>query len=251
MAAEPVVTGGREGKRSNQRRSGSPWSIWRRMRRFTFEGHAIVSADDRIADPTGAKPPRLDHPEDWRRFQAALDRAEVVILGRRSHEAAPDPRGRKRLVLSRTVAGLERRDDAWWWNPSGVELMEALGSVAPGGGIAAIPGGREVFDLFIDVGFDAFYLTRNTRVRLPGGVPVFTDCARVGSAHAVLRRAGLVLAHREDLDRAEGVVQTIFRRPRVTAVDEDRSGARSGRQRQHPQRTSAAVHDLQRSGDDQ
>lgn len=180
---------------------------------YGFEGHAIVSADDRIADAAGEKPAILDHPEDWRRFQAGLDRAEVVVLGRRSHESSPDARGRKRLVLSRRVSALDRRDDGWWWNPSAVALSEALRSVAPKGGTVAIAGGREVFDLFLQVGFDAFYLTRNAETRLPGGVPVFTDCGQAGSADRVLRGAGLVPAHRERLDAAAAIVQTVYRRP--------------------------------------
>ena len=182
-------------------------------RGYTFEGHAIVSADDRIADAAGEKPPSLDHPEDWRRFQAALDRAEVVVLGRRSHESSPDARGRKRLVLSRRVAALERRDDGWWWNPSAIALAQALRRVAPGGGTAAIAGGCEVFDLFLEVGFDAFYLTRNAGVRLPGGVPVLTDCRPARSAEQILRDAGLVLTSRERLDTAGDIVQTVYRRP--------------------------------------
>jgi len=182
------------------------------VRRYSFEGHAIVSVDDRIADAEGEKPPSLDHPEDWRRFQAALDRAAIVVLGRRSHESSPDARGRRRLVLSRRVSGLERRHDAWWWNPSALALAEALRAVAPEGGTVAIPGGREVFDLFLEMGFDTFYLTRNTRMRLPGGVPIFTGCGPVGCADRVLRRAGLVLVGRERLDGAGSVVRMIFRR---------------------------------------
>ena len=37
----------------------------------------------------------------------------------------------------------------------------------------AVIGGTEAFGLFLDLGYDAFHLTRANRVRLPGGRPVF------------------------------------------------------------------------------
>src|SRR5688500_10330417 len=55
--------------------------------KWTFEGHALVSADDRIADAHGDKPAELNHPKDWKRFQAELGKAAVVLIGRKSHEA--------------------------------------------------------------------------------------------------------------------------------------------------------------------
>lgn len=177
-----------------------------------LEGHAIVSADDMIADAAGSKPRALDHPADWARFQAALDEAVLVILGRRSHEASPDRHGRRRLVMSRSVAGLERRDDGWWWNPAGASLEEALQAAAPEGGTVAIPGGRLAFDYFLDAGFDAFHLTRNAGVTLPGGVPLFTACEDGTRAEAVLDRAGLSPVAIEVLDAAAGVTVTEWRR---------------------------------------
>ena len=64
------------------------------LRRYRFEGHAIVSADDRIADANGAKTDRLNHPADWARFQGELDKAVLILIGRKSHEAEPAPRPR-------------------------------------------------------------------------------------------------------------------------------------------------------------
>ena len=104
---------------------------------FRIEGHAIVSADDRIADAGGAMPPALHNEADWRNFQAALRVAAVVVLGRRSHELSPNPAKHRRLVMSSSVPGIERRPDAWWWNPAGIPTAEALANVAPGGGVAA------------------------------------------------------------------------------------------------------------------
>ncbi len=140
-----------------------PWRI---------HGHAIVSADDKIAAADGLTPPALRNQADWRRFQQALDRAAVTVLGRLGHQANPNVKGRNRLVLSSSVDGVERRADTWWWNPADVPLEAALRQAAPGGGIVAVPGGRRVFDLFLDLGFDAFHLARAAAVRLPDGKPM-------------------------------------------------------------------------------
>ena len=128
-----------------------PWRI---------HGHAIVSADDCIAGPDGFTPPELRNDADWRRFQQALDQAAITVLGRRGHEANPNAKGRNRLVLSSAAHGAERRADAWWWNPADALLEDALRLAAPAGGIVAVPGGRQVFDLFLSLGFDEFHLAR-------------------------------------------------------------------------------------------
>ena len=47
-------------------------------------GHAIVSDDDRIADAAGSFPDALRNRSDWTHFQAQLDRADLVLLGRAS-----------------------------------------------------------------------------------------------------------------------------------------------------------------------
>jgi dihydrofolate reductase len=179
---------------------------------YSLEGHAIVSADDMIADADGNKPPGLDHPADWARFQAALDEAALVVMGRRSHDTSPNPRHRNRLILSRSVAELEKRDGGWWWNPGGAPLKAALSAAAPGGGTIAIVGGREVFDYFLGVGFQAFHLSRNAGITLPGGIPVFTGCADGTPAEALLAKAGLKPGAREMLDAMADVSVTVWRR---------------------------------------
>ena len=91
--------------------------------RWSFEGHAIVSADDRIAGPDGLTPASLRNEADWARFQAALDAAAVTVLGRLGHEANANRKGRNRLVLSSSARGVTRRDDAWWWNPADTPII--------------------------------------------------------------------------------------------------------------------------------
>ena len=183
---------------------------------YPIHGHAIVSADDRIADAAGATPPALRNEDDWVRFQAALDAAAVTVLGRLGHEANPNFRRRNRLVLSSGTRGVERRADAWWWNPAEAPLAEALARAAPGGGIVAVPGGRRVFDLFLAVGYDEFHLARAERVHLPGGVPIFTAVLSGRTAEAILAER-LTAGPAEPIDRQAGVSLTVWRRPQPPA----------------------------------
>ena len=180
-----------------------PWRI---------HGHAIVSADDKIAGPDGLTPASLRNEADWQRFQRALDDAAVTVLGRLGHEANPNAKGRNRLVLSSSAEGVERRADAWWWNPCRAPLEAALRQAAPGGGIVAVPGGRQVFDLFLDIGFDAFHLARAEFVHVPGGIPVFSGVADGVSAETVLASHGLVGGAAEVLDSEAKVTLTRWRR---------------------------------------
>jgi hypothetical protein len=180
---------------------------------WAFHGHAIVSEDDRIAGPDGRTPGSLRNEADWRRFQAALDEAVITVLGRRGHEANPNRHGRNRLVLSSTARGLERRADAWWWNPQGLPLAAALAEAAPGGGVVAVPGGRPVFDLFLDIGFDEFHLARVYGVTVPDGVPVFTGVLDGLGADDILARCGLAADPPAVLDPAGPVELTRWHRP--------------------------------------
>jgi hypothetical protein len=182
---------------------------------YPIHGHAIVSADDRIADRDGVTPASLRNEADWARFQASLDLAAVIALGRLGHEANPNVRGRNRLILSSSAKGVERRADAFWWNPAGATLAEALALAAPGGGIVAVPGGRRVFDLFLTVGFDEFHLSKATKVTIPDGIPIFSEVLAGRSAAEILAAHGLVADPPEMLDPAALVVFARWRLPRT------------------------------------
>jgi hypothetical protein len=178
---------------------------------WLFHGHAIVSADDRIADATGQTPASLRHDADWVRFQAALDASVVTVLGRLGHEAHPNRRGRNRLVLSSAARRVERRADTWWWNPAEAPLAEALAAAAPQGGIVAVPGGMRVFDLFLAAGYDEFHLTRVANVLVPDGTPVFSAVRAGGTADALLAASGLHPDAPELLDPAAHLSLTLWR----------------------------------------
>ena len=176
------------------------------MRRHTIYGHAIVSADDRIAAANGETPAALRNDADWERFQAALDAAAVTVLGRHGHARNPNPKGRNRLILSSAAQGIEHHPDGWWWNPALAPIEAALGRAAPGGGVAAIVGGTRVFDLFLDYGYDVFDLVCAEDVYLPEGLPLFSLCDAGRTAASLLGERGLTCGRTVPLDPANRVV---------------------------------------------
>lgn len=175
-------------------------------------GYAIVSDDDRIADAAGRMPETLRSDADWAYFQEELDRSAVTVLGRLGHEAHRNPRRRRRIVVSSSASGLEERSDAWWWNPRDLPWNEVGRRVLPGGGRVAVPGGRRVFDLFLEIGFVAFHLSRAEGARIPDGVPLFSACAGGKRAEAVLAGRGMKAGKREILDPNGPISLTVWRR---------------------------------------
>jgi hypothetical protein len=179
---------------------------------YRVHGHAIVSADDFIAGADGMTPPELRNEADWRRFQAALDKAVVTVLGRLGHDANPNYARRNRLVLTRQVETLEPGQGCWQWNPAGLALADALEQVAPGGGTIAVPGGQPVFDFFLAIGYDVFDLARAETVVLGEGTKLFSGLGPARTANDVLREAGLVPDPTEILDREAPVTLTVWNR---------------------------------------
>ncbi|HZZ63382.1 MAG TPA: hypothetical protein VFE63_19820 [Roseiarcus sp.] len=179
-----------------------------------IDGYAIVSDDDRIAGPDGLVPASLRNEKDWEYYQNALARSDLIVFGHRSHELEPNVRGDARLVISSRAAGLEQRADAWWWNPARTSWAEAAKILLPNGGDVAVPGGQGVFDVFLEIGFDAFHLSRAHGVKLPGGRAVFSACDAGLSADAVLADAGLCPSEKIPLDPERGVAMTVWRAPR-------------------------------------
>ncbi|HXW21154.1 MAG TPA: hypothetical protein VEK35_11670 [Roseiarcus sp.] len=176
-----------------------------------IHGYAIVTDDDRIAGPDGATPLGLRNEADWTYFQGELDKADLVAIGRLAHEANPNLRQRRRLVLSRGAKGLERRADALWWNPREMPWAEVASELLPKGGRVAAPGGQGAFDMFLRIGYRAFHLTRHRGVAAPGGTAVFAACDSGLTAEEVLSGAGLVANVSVKLDASAGVSLTIWR----------------------------------------
>ncbi|HZK89112.1 MAG TPA: hypothetical protein VFC56_03100 [Stellaceae bacterium] len=139
-------------------------------------GYAIVSADGMIADGAGRMPPALIVEADQLFFRASLAAARIVVHGRHSAEGGPAADGRPRIFVTRTVAvfSIVRAEPAIVrWNPLGMPFTAVLEALGIDDGIVAVVGGTDVFDLFLGIGYDAFYLSRDLAARLPGGRPLF------------------------------------------------------------------------------
>ena len=163
-------------------------------RSFRIEGHAIASEDGMIAASNGLMPDSLKFPSDQKEYEQALERATILVNGRLSYEGQANSPRRRRLVVTRQVAGLAPDPDnpnARLWNPSGAPLAEACASLGVTAGDIAVIGGTFVFSLFLAIGYDVFHLSHAPSVRLPGGVPVFREQQTGRSPEAVLAEAGL------------------------------------------------------------
>lgn len=141
-----------------------------------IEGFAIVSLDGMLADRNGHMPDTLKVEADQRFFDSSLDRMAAVVHGRHSHEGQTNSPRRRRLIVTRTISAVEpdpKNPIARLWNPAGASFAAACAALGVVEGTVAIIGGTEVFGLFLDLGYDAFHLSRAGKVRLPGGRPVF------------------------------------------------------------------------------
>ena len=172
-----------------------------------IEGLAIVSADGMIADARGIQPDALKLEADQRFFHARLDEATALVHGRNSGEGGPHMARRRRLILTRTVAGLARdpqNDKAVLWNPAGTTLEQAWEALGLSGGSLHVIGGTEPFGLFLETGYDAFHLSRASHTRLPGGRPVFPGVPG-RTPEELLEAHGLKPGATQVLDQAAGL----------------------------------------------
>jgi dihydrofolate reductase len=161
---------------------------------YSIVAYAIVSADGMIADENGVMPRELHLDADQAYFEKGLDHVEAVIHGRHSQELQPKSPFRRRLILSRAVAGIApdpANARALRWNPTGASLTEALEALGVKGGAVAALGGPQVYTLFLKMGYDVFHLSRAVSVRLPGGLPLFSRHRFHGEPDACLKGAGL------------------------------------------------------------
>ena len=183
------------------------------MPTLRIEGYVIVSADGMLADATRVMPEALKFEGDKQFFTAALDRADLIVHGRHSHEGQPNSPRRRRIILTRTVTGLA--DDpsnprATLWNPAGASFETACDHAGIHSGTVAIIGGPGVFDMFMDR-YETFWLSQAPKVRLPGGEPAFSAVPRQ-TPEQVLAQHGLEPGASLTLDEANGVTVTPWRR---------------------------------------
>jgi dihydrofolate reductase len=181
----------------------------------SIEGYAIVSVDGMLADANRHIPDGLKVKADQEFFHGALEQAAVVVHGRHSHEGGPRAATRRRLVLTTRIAALA--DDpahpkSLLWNPKGASLAEAWERLGAPSGLLAVIGGPDVYGLFLDIGYDAFHLSRAAHVRLPGGRPVFPQIGPDRTPEDVLASHGLKPGPQRVLDADAGATLVTWRR---------------------------------------
>jgi dihydrofolate reductase len=178
-----------------------------------IEGYAIVSADGMLANAAGIMPDALKFDADQRFFEHGLDSVDVVAHGRHSHEQQTQSHLRRRLILTRQIAAVEKDPNnvkALLWNPAGATFAQAWAALGVPNGSLAVIGGTEVFGMFLPL-YDVFYLTRAPKVRLPGGRPVFPGVP-AETPEQVMSRHGLAAEAPRMLDAAHDIVVVSWRR---------------------------------------
>ena len=183
------------------------------MPALRIDGYVIVSADGMLANADHVMPDQLKFEGDKRFFTAALDRADLIVHGRHSHEDQPNSPQRKRIVVTRTIGAVApdpSNPKAVWWNPAGAAFEAACDFAGVRSGTVAIIGGPEVFGMFMDR-YDTFWLSQAPRVRLPGGEPCFPGVPE-RSPQDILAAHGLKAGEAQILDSADGITVTPWRR---------------------------------------
>ena len=178
-----------------------------------IEGYVIVSADGMLADASHIMPDQLKFEGDKRFFTAALDRADLIVHGRRSFEDQPNSPRRRRVILTRTIGAVApdpANPNATLWNPSGASFEAACDRAGVRAGTVAIIGGPDVFGMFMDR-YDTFFLSQVPRVRLPGGEPCFPGVPE-RSPQEILAAHGLKAGEAQLLDADHDVTVTPWQR---------------------------------------
>jgi dihydrofolate reductase len=181
---------------------------------YRIEAYVIASADGMIADSSGVQPASLQLEADRRHFENGLDQADAVVHGRRSHESQANSASRRRLILTRSVAGVVPDPDnpkARLWNPGRAPFEAACAALGLSAGTVVVIGGPQVYTLFLKLGYERFRLTRAVKARLPGGLPVFARETFGGDPDRALAAAGLEPGPTQWLD--DEVTLTDWTRP--------------------------------------
>ena len=179
-----------------------------------IEGYAIVSEDGMLADAEGVMPVSLKIDADQQFFAQGLERADLVVHGRNSHELQPNSSGRRRVIVTAAVPAIapaSSNGKTICWNPAGASFDQALAAFESAPRVVAVIGGTRVFELFLDR-YDVFYLSRVTGVRLPGGRPIFPGVPSL-TPEAVLAAHGLDRPEPELVAPANGLTITAWQRP--------------------------------------
>lgn len=180
-----------------------------------IEAYAIVSADGMLADANRHIPATLVVEADQKFFQGGLDQAAAVVHGRHSHEGGPHADRRHRLIVTSTVdapRAATNHPHAVLWNPLKASLAQAWTELGARPGTLAVIGGPDVYALFLELGYDAFHLSRVTGVQIPGGRPVFPEIGPTRRPEDVLASHGLKAGREQVLDATRGATLVTWHR---------------------------------------
>jgi hypothetical protein len=178
-----------------------------------IDGYVIVSANGMLANAAQVMPDELRFEGDKQFFTAALDRADLIVHGRHSHEDQPNSPKRKRIIVTRRVGAIApdpSNPNATLWNPAGASFEAACDHAGIRSGTVAVIGGPEVFGMFMGR-YDTFWLSQALRVRLPGGEPCFPGVPG-HTPQQILAAHGLKAGEARILDTAGDVSVTPWRR---------------------------------------
>jgi dihydrofolate reductase len=183
------------------------------MSAHQIAGYVIVSADGMLANADRVMPDALKFKGDQEFFNAALDRADLIVHGRHSYEGQPNSPKRRRIILTSKTAALApdpANRNATLWNPAGATFDQACERAGVRSGTVAIIGGPDVFGMFLDR-YDTFWLSQAPHVQLRDGYPCFPGVPE-RSPQDILASHGLQAGEPQILDAAHDVSVTPWRR---------------------------------------
>jgi dihydrofolate reductase len=170
------------------------------MPRTTFTLTAVISADGYIARRAGEHPGSWASAEEQARFLAEVPGYDWAFMGRTTHLTA-FREDRRRVVFSRTAAGLEWREATHLWvDPNHVSLTDLLAALTPvrPPRRCIVLGGGAVHDWFLARELiDRIELTIEP-VRFGAGLPLLTG--QTGDVTAELLRRGFVLVEQQEIN---------------------------------------------------
>jgi dihydrofolate reductase len=183
------------------------------MAGLRIEGYVIVSAEGMLANAAHVMPDELKFEGDKQFFTAALDRADLIVHGRRSFEDQPNSPRRTRIILTQKIASVApdpTNPRATLWNPAGATFEAACQQAGVESGTVAIIGGPGVFAMFLDR-YDTFWLSQARKVRIPNGDGCFPGVP-AQTPQAILAGHGLTAGEPQILDAAHEVTVTPWAR---------------------------------------
>src|SRR5258706_3479131 len=116
------------------------------MADLRIEGYVNVSEDGMLANADRVMPDRLKFERDKKFFAAALDRADLIVHGRHSHEGQPNSPRRTRIILTRRVRAIAPHPSnrkATLWNPDGAAFEAPCAFAKVDSGTVAVIGGPD------------------------------------------------------------------------------------------------------------